>query len=119
MESQIKWNKQEVLKLEKAVNDFNIKLAKLQKQENKLYLPEKLNLKDVKENIVTRRELDRKVESLRRFMQKGAESVYITEAGEAMTKWEREELGRQSRIGQIRLKKEYASLAVPKKRTAI
>lgn len=119
MESQIKWNKQEVLKLEKAVNDFNSKLAKLQKQENKLYLPEKLNLKDVKENIVTRRELDRKVESLRRFMQKGAESVYITEAGEAMTKWEREELGRQSRIGQIRLKKEYASLGVPKNRTAI
>lgn len=115
MDSQIKWNKQDILKLEKAVNDFNNKLNRLQKEERKLYLPENLNLKDVKENIVTRKELNRKVESLRRFMQEGSESIYETEAGEKITKWERAELGRGSRIAQNRLKKELASLNVPRK----
>ena len=55
---------------------------------------------------MTRRELNRIINSLRRFKKEGAEELYTTQAGEQMTKWERRELGIQSGIAVRRLKRE-------------
>ena len=109
----IKWKKGDLISLGKAVSQFNKKINELQKEENKLYLPEKIDFNEAKENIFTRKELKRLINSLRRFQKEGAEELYKTQSGEEMTKWERQELGIQSRIAQTRLRKELKELNKP------
>ena len=112
--SQIKWRKGDYISLGKAVSQFNRKINQLQKEESRNYLPDILNYADIKENITTRRELQRVINSLRRFKEEGAEDLYRTQAGEEITKWERRELGIESRTAQIRLTKELKNLYAPK-----
>ena len=113
MASKIRWKQGDYVKLGKAVADFNKKVNRLQSEENKLYLPETIDYKEAKENITTRKELNRLVNSLRRFQREGAEELYTTGAGEEITKWERRELGIQSRIAQTRLQRELKALNEP------
>lgn len=112
-DSKIKWKRGDFIRLGRAVSDFNKKINKLNAEENKLYLPEKINYKEARENIFTRKELNRLINSLRRFQKEGAEDLYITQSGEDMTKWERRELGIQSRVAQTRLKAELKKLNEP------
>lgn len=118
-ESEIRWKRSDTAKLSRAVRDFNKKVRELKREENKLYLPEEIEYKDTKQNISTRRELNRIINSLKRFQREGAEELYITQSGAQMTLWERRELGIQSRIAVRRLNKEYAELNVPKPRSRI
>lgn len=112
-QSLINWKKGDYISLGKAVSNFNKKINKLQQEENRLYLPNIIEYKEAKENITTRAELNRLINSLRRFQREGAEDLYKTQAGEEMTKWERKELGIQSRIAQTRLKNELKQLQTP------
>lgn len=112
-QSKIRWKRGDYIKLGRAVSDFNKKINSLQREENKLYLPESLNYKDVKQNITTRQELNRMINSLRRFQQDDASELYETDAGEQITKWERRELGIQVGIAKRRLNKELKSLNEP------
>lgn len=112
-QSQIRWKQIDYLTLGKAVANYNKKIIRLQNEENKLYLPETINYQDVKNKITTRRELNRVINSLRRFLRKGAEDLYITQAGESITRWERNELSIQSRIAQNRLRRELTTLNEP------
>lgn len=112
-DSQINWKRGDYISLGRAVSNFNKKIRELQAEENKLYLPDEINYKEAKENITTRKELNRLVNSLRRFQRQGEEDLYTTQAGESMTKWERRELGIQSRIAQIRLQNELKTLNEP------
>lgn len=109
----INWKKQDYLSLGKAVAQFNRKINKLNAEENKLYLPETIYYPDLKKDIVTRKELNRVINSLRRFSKEGAEDLYITKAGEEITKWERNELALQAGIAQRRLTKELKEFTTP------
>ena len=91
-QSKIRWQQKDYLSLGRAVANFNKKINELQSEEKKLYLPELKNYKDIKENIQTRQELNRVINSLKRFSKEGAEDLYTTKAGEQITKWERQEL---------------------------
>jgi len=113
VQSRIKWKQGDYIKLGRAVSQFNKKINQLQREENKLYLPETLEYSDVKENITTRSELNRIVNSLRRFQRDDASELYETDAGEQITKWERRELGIQVRIAKRRLNKELDTLNEP------
>ena len=112
-QSQIKWKQGDYIRLGQAVAKFNKKINEIKNEENKLYLPEEYVYKDVKGEITTRQELNRFINSLRRFNMEGAEELYKTDAGELLTKWERKELGINSRIIQNRLKKELKELNEP------
>lgn len=112
-DAQINWRQGDFIRLGQAVAQFNKKINELQAEENKLYLPETISYKEAKENITTRRELNRLINSLRRFQREGAEDLYTTQAGEEITKWERRELGIQSRIAQTRLRNELKTLNEP------
>lgn len=79
-QSKIQWKQGDYIKLGRAVADFNRKVNKLQAEENKLYLPNLIEYKEAKENITTRQELNRLVNSLRRFNREGAEELYTTKA---------------------------------------
>lgn len=112
-DSRINWKRGDFVRLGRAVSSFNKKINELNKEERKLYLPEQIDYKEAKENITTRKELNRLINSLRRFQKEGAEDLYITGAGETITKWERRELGIQSRIAQTRLRAELKNLEKP------
>lgn len=112
-DARINWKRGDYISLGRAVSNFNKKIRELQAEENKLYLPDEINYKEAKENITTRKELNRLVNSLRRFQRQGAEDLYTTQAGESITKWERRELGIQSRIAQTRLRAELKNLEKP------
>ncbi len=112
-ESRIRWKRGDYIKLGRAVSDFNKKINKLQTEENKLYLPETISYQNLKENITTRQELNRMVNSLRRFQREDATQLYTTQAGEQVTKWERRELGIQTGIAKRRLNKELSKLNEP------
>lgn len=112
-DARINWKRGDYISLGRAVSNFNKKIRELQAEENKLYLPDEINYKEAKENITTRKELNRLVNSLRRFQRQGAEDLYTTQAGENITKWERRELGIQSRIAQTRLRAELKNLEKP------
>lgn len=111
--SQIRWKQGDYMSLGKAVKQFNNKINALKSEENKLYLPEEISYQEAKENITTRQELNRVIKSLRRFQREGAEELYKTQSGEQMTRWERRELGIQSRIAQSRLRGELKELSKP------
>lgn len=112
-QSRINWKRGDYIRLGRAVSDFNKKINELQQEENKLYLPTPLSYSNVKENITTRQELNRMINSLRRFQQEDAGELYETESGQQITKWERRELGRQVGIAKRRLKQELAELNEP------
>ena len=112
-DARINWKRGDYISLGRAVSNFNKKIRELQAEENKLYLPDEINYKEAKENITTRRELNRLINSLRRFQREGSEDLYTTQSGEEITKWERRELGIQSRIAQTRLRNELKTLNEP------
>lgn len=108
----IRWKKGDYIRLGKAVADFNKKITALEEDSKKLYLPEKLDYQNIKNDIYTRRELNNIINSLRRFMREDASELYVTEAGEKMTKWERRELGLKARTGIRNLRKDLAPFEV-------
>ena len=109
-EGRISWRNVDNLSLGKAVANFNRKIKRIETEENKGYLPETLNFKDVKENITTRRELNRIIQNLRNFNKEGAEELYQNDAGEEMTKWEKDVLQDEISRGIRRLNKELRSV---------
>ena len=80
--SKIRWQQKDYVTLGKAVANFNKKINELNKEEKKLYLPDTINYKEIKENIVTRNELNRVIKSLKRFSNpRGRRYIYNKSRG--------------------------------------
>ena len=89
-QSKMRWTKSDFITLGKAVSQFNKKINELNAEERNLYLPEKINYKEIKENTITRNELNLILKSLKDFTKQGAEKLYTTQAGEQITVWEKQ-----------------------------
>lgn len=98
----IKWKPKDYLLLGRKVAMYNRKRSTLKGK----YLPPLLDYEEVKSQITTRRELTRVVNSLSRFMEKGAEKIVELPSGEKVTKWEKNEIALQLRIAKTNIKKE-------------
>ena len=85
----IRWKRGDYVKLSKAVNKFNKQVNELQSKGYN-YLPEVKNYQSLKENIYTRKELNRLINSMKKFNIETAKKVEV--AGEEMTAWEYREL---------------------------
>ena len=90
-ESFIRWKRGDYIRLSKAVAKFNRKVSSLQPSELK-YLPPMRDYKDLKNEIVSRKELNRIINSLRRFNVEGVEAKVTLPSGQEITKWEYREL---------------------------
>lgn len=112
-ESVIKWKKGDYVKLGRAVALFNRTISEHQTLENKLYLPDEVEYKEIKSKITTRKELNRVLNSLRRITNENAFELYETTAGEIFTNWERRELSIQRGIATRRLQAELKELNKP------
>lgn len=88
----IRWKQGDYISLGRAVSDFNKKKKELETEENKNYLPETQNYRELKNSIKTRQELNNVIRSLRRFTSReNATDIVENAAGQKMTRWEKNE----------------------------
>lgn len=104
----IQWTRADYITLGRAVSDFNKKIKRLESEEID-YLPEQRDYKEVKENIKTRKELEKVLASLRSFKQKGAEELYKKSA-EPITKWEYQETQKEIRAYKAKVRYQLKKL---------
>lgn len=103
MTSKIRWQRKDYLMLGKEISRFNKKLENIG---NKKYMPKIKSYEEIKKNITTRKELNRVINSLKRFSREGAEEIVLLPSGEKITKWEKGEIIIESRIARANIKRE-------------
>lgn len=91
----IRYDKKLNQEINRTIKNFNQKIARLEKQEREL-LPTKITKKDLKSNVYTRTELQRKLKELQRFSTRGAEDIITTSGGVRLTKYELNEIKREN-----------------------
>ena len=104
----IRWSEQDTQQISKVVKNFNAKVNRLAKQNPDIasILPEKVSVKQLKELINTRQDLNRELNALKRFSKRGSEKIVDvpnSEYGLKITLWQRSEMNR--RIGIINRKR--------------
>lgn len=100
---QIRWSQDDSQELARAVKNFNAKVARLEKKfaDSDVIIPERVSVKQMRELVNTRRDLQREVKSLQRFTQRGSEEVITvpnTDNNIQVTKWQRDEMSRRAGI---------------------
>lgn len=97
-QSKIRWQKSDSQDLAKAVKNFNAKIDRVAKKnpEIKNALPDKVTVKQLKELIQTRRDLQREINSLKRFSKRGSEEIITYgDYNVKLTKWQKTEINRR------------------------
>jgi len=98
----IKWNNNDEANLKKAVNNFNAKIRRLEKQKPELkeILPDKLSIKTERQKLQQqpRQTLKREVKSLQRFSRPGSENLVENSLGLKTTQWKKNEITIQMRV---------------------
>ena len=88
-QSLIRWRKEDSIELQRAINKFNRNIKKLEKLDNIVdYLPSKVKYADLRQDINSRQDFNRIINSLRAFSKKGAAELVTLESGQITTKWQ-------------------------------
>lgn len=82
--------------INKTIRNFNQKIARLEKTERQLILPEKITKKELKQSVYTRTELKRKLKELQRYSTRGIEETLKTTGGVELSKYELINLKKES-----------------------
>lgn len=109
MDSLIRWKKGDYIKLGQAVARFNRIINELE-VEDRSYLPELKSYKNLKENIYSRKELNRVVKALRQATSENLEEIHTFSSGEEVSKWEFSQLKKAKRRGLRTLEKERETI---------
>lgn len=110
----IKWNNKNEITLKIAVNSFNKKIAELEKLEGKEYLPEKIDIKEIKETIKTEKGLKDFVKSTRSFTKnKEMQEIKELETGEKLTNFEYKNLVKEQQRVIKQKEQQLAELNIP------
>lgn len=103
----IKWKRKDYGKLIKAVNQYNKRINELNALDLDISLPNKpLVYKDIKEEIVTRKQLNQILSTLKRINFKSAIDKIVLESGEAISKWEYYDVMKKKEIAETYLRKQ-------------
>lgn len=96
MDSLIRWKRGDYIKLGQAVSRFNKIINELDTDERN-FLPELKDYKEIKEHITSRKELNRVIKSLRKVNTENLLNTKILDSGEEISKWEYQELNKARR----------------------
>lgn len=88
----IKWNRGDFIRLGRAVAQFNQEIKKNENEVNKLYLPELIDYRTLKDSIKTREGLNAYIKSLKNIKLPGAFELEKLENGQTLTAYEKREL---------------------------
>ena len=99
----IRWSEADVKNLSKAVRNFNAKVKRLEKKYSDIpeaVLPEKVSMKEMREVIGTRRDLQKELKSLQSFTQRGSEQLVDTNTNDniKVTDWQKKELLKREKV---------------------
>lgn len=108
----IRYDKKLNQEINRVVKNFNQKIARLEKTEKDLILPEKITKKELKENYYTRTDLRRKLRELKRYSNRGIEETITTSGGVTLSKYELKNLQIESRRIKANLTREIKRLEV-------
>lgn len=102
--SKIRWRASDEKEIKRAIKNFNAKLYRIQKQNPEMlnYIPEKIKYSQLKNNIKTRKDLNKQLKYLTSFTQRGAEKLVKTKAGGIATQWDIDRIKEQDRIDNIK-----------------
>lgn len=98
----IRWTENDSKQLSKAVRNFNAKVKRLENKYEGVsgtVIPEKVTMKEMRELIGTRRDLQKELKSLQNFTQRGSEELVRADTQDNifLTKWQKQELEKRSR----------------------
>lgn len=110
-ESLIKWKKEDISNLRKAVNEFNRRVSELESYGREI-VPEKLDYKKIKAEIYTRNELNRQLREMKLLNKSSMADIITLESGQKLTRFELVQLTRATNRATKRLTSELASLEV-------
>lgn len=99
----IRWTENDSKQLSKAVKNFNAKVKRLEAKYSDIpdmVLPEKVTMKEMREVIGTRRDLQKELKSLQKFTQRGSEEVVKANTKDTilLTKWQKDELLKREKV---------------------
>lgn len=99
----IRWTESDSEQLSRAVKNFNAKVKRLEKKyasETGVVIPEKVTMREMREVIGTRRDLQKELKSLQRFTQRGSEVLVGTNTNDniKVTQWQKQELLKREQI---------------------
>ena len=109
----IRYDKKLNQEINRTIKNFNQKIVRLEKEQRDL-LPSKITKKNLKSNVYTRNELQRKLKELQRFSTRGAEEVITTSGGVRLTKYELNEIKRENARVKRNITREINRLKVEK-----
>lgn len=107
----MKFSKRTSAKVRQAVQNYNAKIRRLQKINPYLSLPELAKTKEIKKTSRNLSQLNRNLERLKRFSERGAEENITLPSGDIISKYELNELKRESSRLQRNLSKRINALA--------
>ena len=102
----IRYDKKLNQEINKTIKNFNQKIARLEKTERDLILPDKISKKELKASVYNRTELRRKLKELQRYSNRGVEETITTEGGASLSKYELDNLQREARRVKANLTRE-------------
>ena len=92
--------------LNRAINNFNRKVKRLETVDREIDIPEKESITAIKERVTNKWELNREIDRLERFTQRNAEDLIKNKAGVVLSRWEYENLQREQKRLNARLLRE-------------
>lgn len=105
----INWRRKDYGNLIKAVNRFNKNVRTLEAENPGMRVPEAVTYQEIKNNIYSRKEYNRIINSLDRLSKESQQKFTTTEGGVTLTKWELNEINRNKRRAERRLTSELIS----------
>lgn len=109
----IRYDKRLNQEINRTIKNFNQKIARLEKEEREL-LPSKITKRELKDNVYTRAELQRKLKELQQFSKRGAEDVITTSGGVKLTQYELQNIKRENARVKRNITREINRLRVEK-----
>lgn len=83
----IRYDKNLNKEIARVVKNFNQKISRLEKQ-NREMLPQKVTVKEIKQGLTNKRDLNVRLRELRQFSQKGQENIITTSGGVTLSRYE-------------------------------
>lgn len=93
----IRYDKTLNKEINRVVQNFNNKVKRLEKSKRDLMLPSKVSIKELKKEVLTRNELYRELEKLKRYSTRGIEETIQTMGGTKISKYELENVKKEAR----------------------
>lgn len=112
----IRWSEADEAELKRVVKNFNAKLTRLANKDpqNKNALPERVSAAHLRDLIETRQDLNRELNALRRFSERGAEELVEVPDNDynlKITKWQKKEMTRREVIVNQKRKRQLERVA--------